>query len=155
MWKDQHGMQFYANFEHPLGGSWHRDPLRGVSSSTVGENNFDLKNEKTLKILDPLSQGPNQEPRIYNTHEKSDIQSSSIFWTLPLHLGGENLPLLIELQVRIVHKLFLQKRSNSVLRAMHDKKRIFFHFKRYNVAIRVVNFCQTFCTCSPSSGKIL
>jgi hypothetical protein len=40
--KDQHGMQLYANFEHPL---------RGVSSSMVGENNFDLKNEKILKIL--------------------------------------------------------------------------------------------------------
>jgi hypothetical protein len=26
-----------------------------------------------------------------------------------------------------------------------------FHFKRYNLTIRAVNFCETFCICSPSS----
>jgi hypothetical protein len=39
-------MQFYADFEHPLGGSRHRDPLGRVLNSTVGENNFDLKNSE-------------------------------------------------------------------------------------------------------------
>jgi hypothetical protein len=32
------------------------------------------------------------------------------------------------------------------------KKKIFsFHFKRYYLAIRAVNFFETFCSCSPSS----
>jgi hypothetical protein len=32
-----------------------------------------------------------------------------------------------------------------------NKKNFFFHFKRHNLTIRVVNFFETFCTCSPSS----
>jgi hypothetical protein len=32
-----------------------------------------------------------------------------------------------------------------------SKKNFSFHFKRYNLAIRAVNFFETFCTCSPSS----
>jgi hypothetical protein len=28
------------------------------------------------------------------------------------------------------------------------KKNFSFHFKRYNLTIRAVNFCETFCTCS-------
>jgi hypothetical protein len=31
------------------------------------------------------------------------------------------------------------------------KKNFSFHFKRYNLTIRAVNFFETFCTCSPSS----
>jgi hypothetical protein len=31
------------------------------------------------------------------------------------------------------------------------KKNISFHFKRYNLIIRAVNFFETFCTCYPSS----
>jgi hypothetical protein len=32
-----------------------------------------------------------------------------------------------------------------------SKKNFSFHFKHYNLTIRVVNFFETFCTCSPSS----
>jgi hypothetical protein len=32
-----------------------------------------------------------------------------------------------------------------------SKKNFSFYFKRYNLAIRAVNFFETFCTCSPSS----
>jgi hypothetical protein len=32
-----------------------------------------------------------------------------------------------------------------------SKKNFSFHFKCYNLTIRVVNFFETFCTCSPSS----
>jgi hypothetical protein len=32
-----------------------------------------------------------------------------------------------------------------------SKKNFSFHFKRYNLTIRVVNFFETFFTCSPSS----
>jgi hypothetical protein len=32
-----------------------------------------------------------------------------------------------------------------------SKKNFSFHFKHYNLTIRVVNFRETFCTCSPSS----
>jgi hypothetical protein len=31
------------------------------------------------------------------------------------------------------------------------EKSFSFHFKRYNLTIHAVNFCETFCTCSPSS----
>jgi hypothetical protein len=31
------------------------------------------------------------------------------------------------------------------------EKNFSFHFKRYNLTIRVVKCCETFCTCSPSS----
>jgi hypothetical protein len=31
------------------------------------------------------------------------------------------------------------------------EKNFFFHFKRYNLTIRAVNFFETFCTCSSSS----
>jgi hypothetical protein len=31
------------------------------------------------------------------------------------------------------------------------EKTFSFHFKRYNLTIREVNFFETFCTCSPSS----
>jgi hypothetical protein len=31
------------------------------------------------------------------------------------------------------------------------EKSFFFHFKRYNLTIHAVNFCETFCTCSSSS----
>jgi hypothetical protein len=31
------------------------------------------------------------------------------------------------------------------------EKKHFFHFKRYNLTIRAVNFCETFCTSSLSS----
>jgi hypothetical protein len=31
------------------------------------------------------------------------------------------------------------------------EKNFSFYFKRYNLTIRVVNFFETFCTCSPSS----
>jgi hypothetical protein len=32
-----------------------------------------------------------------------------------------------------------------------SKRSFFFHFKRYNLTIRAVNFFETFCTCSPNS----
>jgi hypothetical protein len=32
-----------------------------------------------------------------------------------------------------------------------SKKNFSFHFKRYNLTIRAVNFLETFCTCCPSS----
>jgi hypothetical protein len=32
-----------------------------------------------------------------------------------------------------------------------SKKNFSFHFKRYNLTIRAVNFFETFCACSPSS----
>jgi hypothetical protein len=31
------------------------------------------------------------------------------------------------------------------------RKKLFFHFKRYNLTIRAVNFFETFYTCSPST----
>jgi hypothetical protein len=50
-------------------------------------------------------------------------------------------------------KFLHQKWSNStvlVLSATREKN-FSFHFKHYNLTIYVVNFCKTFCTCSPSS----
>jgi hypothetical protein len=43
------------------------------------------------------------------------------------------------------------KRSKSVVPAKHKQKKLFFHFKRYNLTIHLVNFLETFCTYSPSS----
>jgi hypothetical protein len=31
------------------------------------------------------------------------------------------------------------------------EKNFYFHFNRYNLTICAVNFCETFCTCSPNS----
>ena len=47
---------------------------------------------------------------------------------------------------------FCTKGSQTLLSLLGTReKNFFFHFKRYNLTIHVVNFCKTFCTCSPSS----
>jgi hypothetical protein len=43
---------------------------------------------------------------------------------------------------------FNRRWSNSDVPLGQKKKKHFFHFKRYNLIIRAVNFCETFCTCS-------
>jgi hypothetical protein len=44
-----------------------------------------------------------------------------------------------------------QRRSKSDVPIGHKKKNFSFHFKRYNLTIRAVNFFETFCTYSPCS----
>jgi hypothetical protein len=48
-------------------------------------------------------------------------------------------------------KILHQRWSKSVVPTGHKEKNFSFHFKRYNLTIRAVNFFETFCTCSPSS----
>jgi hypothetical protein len=48
-------------------------------------------------------------------------------------------------------KILRQEQSKSVVHVEHSGKKLFFHFKCYNLTIRAVNFCKTFCTCSFSS----
>jgi hypothetical protein len=43
------------------------------------------------------------------------------------------------------------RRSNSVVPAGYKGKNFSLHFKRYNLTIWMVNFCETFFSCSPSS----
>jgi hypothetical protein len=48
-------------------------------------------------------------------------------------------------------KFLPQRRSNFVVPTGHEGKNFFFHFKRCNLTICVVNFCKTFSTCSHNS----
>jgi hypothetical protein len=48
-------------------------------------------------------------------------------------------------------KVLHQRRSNSVVPPKHRRKNFYFHFKRYNLTIHAVNFCEFFCTSLPSS----
>jgi hypothetical protein len=46
---------------------------------------------------------------------------------------------------------FHQRQSNFAVPTKHKEKNFSFYFKCYNLTIREVNFCKTFCTCSPNS----
>jgi hypothetical protein len=47
---------------------------------------------------------------------------------------------------------FCAKGGQSLLSLPGTREKNFsFHFKRYNLTIHLVNFFETFCTCSPSS----
>jgi hypothetical protein len=48
-------------------------------------------------------------------------------------------------------KFFASKVVKSTIPACIRRKNFSFHFKRFNLAIHVVNFFETFCTCSPNS----
>jgi hypothetical protein len=49
-------------------------------------------------------------------------------------------------------EIFCATSSESLLSLLGTVEKNFsFHFKRYNLTIREVNFFETFCTCSPSS----
>jgi hypothetical protein len=57
----------------------------------------------------------------------------------------------IKLQNFIVQN-FCTKGGQSLLYLLGTRENnFFFHFKCYNLIIRVVNFFETFCKCSPSS----
>jgi hypothetical protein len=56
-----------------------------------------------------------------------------------------------KLQNCVVRK-FCTNSGQSLLSMLGTRERNFsFHFKRYNLTIRAINFFETFCTCSPSS----
>jgi hypothetical protein len=49
-------------------------------------------------------------------------------------------------------EIFCTMGSQSLLSLLSTSKKNFsFHFKRYNLTLRLVNFFETFCTFSPSS----
>jgi hypothetical protein len=50
-------------------------------------------------------------------------------------------------QFKILH----QRRSKSTLPVGQRVKKLFFPLQCYNLTIRAVKFCKTFCTCSSSS----
>jgi hypothetical protein len=51
-----------------------------------------------------------------------------------------------------VVQIFCTRGSQSLLPLPGTREKSFsFHFKRYYLRIRAVNFIETFCTCSPTS----
>jgi hypothetical protein len=48
-------------------------------------------------------------------------------------------------------KFFAPKAVKVCIPVGYNGKNFSFHFKHYNLTIHVVNFFETFCTCSPSS----
>jgi hypothetical protein len=55
------------------------------------------------------------------------------------------------LKICVVEKKLHHRRSSLLSLPVTVEKNFSSHFKRYNLTIRAVNFCETFWTCSCSS----
>jgi hypothetical protein len=83
------------------------------------------------------------------------VHLSMFHSSLPLRFGIQvpNMMCIEMVQKLKLHssKFLPQRRSNFAVLAEPKGINLSFHFKRYNLTIRVLKFCKTFRTCFPNS----